>query len=115
MNTQDQYEKLFQAICAYAVGDLAARRDVFAPSTAEETAFDRALDECEQELAGQLLSEQRQQLWDIVGRYVQLRQVSEWKGFKAGAAFVLRLAAKVQPQLLTNLADTDIIGLLQTR
>ena len=115
MDTQDLYEKLLQELCAYAVGDLTTRRDVFAPTTAEDADFAHALDEAAQELADQLLPEQRRQFWDIVSRYVQLRQTSEWSGFKAGAALVLRLVGKVQPELLTKLTNTDIIGLLQTR
>lgn len=115
MDTRDLHEKLLQELYDFAIGDLTARRDVFAPYTVEEAAFAHTLDEDAQELADQLLPEQRRQLWDIVSRYVQLRQTSEWSGFKAGAALVLRLVSKVQPELLTNLTNTDIIGLLQTR
>lgn len=115
MKAESPSQEVLKALCSYAMRDINVRRDVFAPRTRQESAFDRALSVEMQELARQLPHEQRMQLWDIAAQYQQLRQVSEWKGFKAGASLVLRLVEQLAPHLLTNLAGPDIIALLQTR
>lgn len=115
MEAESPSQKVLKALCSYAMHDLTERRDVFAPPAEQEAAFDRALDAEMEEFARQLSHEQRMQLWDIAAQYQQLRQVSEWKGFKAGASLVLRLVEQLAPHLLTNPAGPDIIALLQTR